>query len=74
MRANRTAAGARPQGRSRKTSGATASARNRTVGTPLPREIIEIEPQRRGYEYLMVGDQVVIVDPRSMEAVAILDV
>jgi hypothetical protein len=54
-----------------------------SVGTPVPRsvrivavprEIIEIEPQWRGYEYFMVGDQVVIVDPRSMEIVAVLDV
>ena len=56
---------------------------NLSVGTPVPRsvrivavprEIIEIEPQWRGYEYFMVGDQIVIVDPRSMEIVAVLDV
>ncbi len=40
----------------------------------VPREIIEIEPQWRGYEYFMVGDQIVIVDPRSMEIVAVLEV
>jgi hypothetical protein len=39
----------------------------------VPREIIEIEPQWRGYEFFMVGDQVVIVDPRSMEIVAIFN-
>jgi Protein of unknown function (DUF1236) len=53
-----------------------------TVGTAIPRsvrivavpqEIIEIEPTWRGYEYFMVGDQVVIVDPRSMEIVAVID-
>jgi hypothetical protein len=37
----------------------------------IPREIIEIEPRWRGYEFFMVGDQAVIVDPRSMEIVAI---
>ena len=56
---------------------------NLSVGTPVPRsvrivavprEIIEIEPQWRGYEYFMVGDQVVIVNPRTMEVVAVLDV
>jgi Protein of unknown function (DUF1236) len=40
----------------------------------VPREIVEIEPRWRGYDYFMVGDQVVIVDPRSMEIVAVLDV
>jgi hypothetical protein len=54
-----------------------------SVGTPVPRsvrivtvprEIIEIEPQWRGYEYFMVVDQVVIVNPRTMEIVAVVDV
>ena len=40
----------------------------------VPRQIIEIEPEWRGYEYFMVGDQIVIVNPRSMEIVAVLDV
>jgi hypothetical protein len=53
-----------------------------SVGTAVPRSvrfvavpstIIAIEPSWRGYDYFMVGDQVVIVDPRSMEIVAILD-
>jgi len=39
----------------------------------LPRTIVEIEPAWRGYQYFMIGDQIVIVDPRSMEIVAILD-
>jgi hypothetical protein len=39
----------------------------------LPNTIIAIEPAWRGYDYFMVGDQVVIVDPRSMEIVAIID-
>jgi hypothetical protein len=56
---------------------------NLSVGTAVPRSvhivavpqtIIEIQPTWRGYEYFMVGDQIVIVDPRSMEIVAILDV
>jgi hypothetical protein len=54
-----------------------------SVGTAVPRSvrivavpqtIIEIQPTWRGYEYFMVGDQIVIVDPRSMEIVAVLDV
>jgi len=53
-----------------------------SVGTAVPRSvrivavpqtIIEIQPAWRGYEYFMVGNQVVIVDPRSMEIVAVLD-
>jgi len=40
----------------------------------LPRTIVEIEPEWRGFEYFMIGDQMVIVDPRSMEIVAVVDV
>jgi uncharacterized protein DUF1236 len=40
---------------------------------PIPSHIVEIEPSWRGYEYFMVGDQIVIVDPRSMEIVAVVD-
>jgi hypothetical protein len=39
----------------------------------LPRTILEIEPAWRGFEYFMVGDEIVIVDPRSMEIVAIVE-
>src|ERR1700730_6789092 len=55
---------------------------NISVGTAVPRSvhivavpqtIIEIQPTWRGYEYFMVGDQIVIVDPRSMQIVAVLD-
>ncbi len=39
----------------------------------LPRTILEIEPAWRGFEYFMVGDEIVIIDPRSMEIVAIVE-
>jgi Protein of unknown function (DUF1236) len=39
----------------------------------LPQTIVEIEPAWRGFEYFMIGDQIVIVDPRSMEIVAIVE-
>jgi hypothetical protein len=39
----------------------------------LPRTIVEIEPAWRGFEYFMLGEQIVIVDPRSMEIVAIFE-
>jgi hypothetical protein len=41
--------------------------------TALPRTIVEIEPAWRGFEYFMIGDQIVIVDPRSMEIVAVVE-
>jgi hypothetical protein len=40
----------------------------------LPRTIVEIEPEWRGFEYFLIADQIVIVNPRSMEIVAIVDV
>jgi hypothetical protein len=40
---------------------------------PVPSTIVEIEPSWRGYDYFVVGDQIVIVDPRSMEIVAVID-
>jgi hypothetical protein len=40
---------------------------------PVPTKIVAIEPSWRGYDYFMVADQIVIVDPRSMEIVAIID-
>jgi Protein of unknown function (DUF1236) len=39
----------------------------------LPQTIVEIEPAWRGFEYFMVGNEIVIVDPRSLEIVAVID-
>jgi len=39
---------------------------------PLPTQIIEIEPTWRGYEYFLVGDQIIVVNPRTDEIVAVL--
>jgi Protein of unknown function (DUF1236) len=39
----------------------------------LPSKVIEIEPEWRGYEYFLVGDRMVIVNPRTMEIVAVVD-
>jgi hypothetical protein len=41
---------------------------------PLPTEIVTIYPEWRGYEFILVGEQIVVVDPRSFEIVAVLDV
>jgi hypothetical protein len=39
---------------------------------PLPIEVISIVPEYRGYEYILVGDEILIIDPRTLEIVAIL--
>jgi hypothetical protein len=54
-----------------------------SIGTPVPKTvklarvpstIIEIQPAWREYEYFLVGDQIVIVDPRNMHIIAVLAV
>jgi hypothetical protein len=40
---------------------------------PLPTEIVSIYPDWRGYEFILVRDQILVVDPRTFEIVAILD-
>lgn len=40
---------------------------------PLPRDVVVIYPEWRGYDYILVGDQIVILDPRTHEIVAILE-
>ena len=39
---------------------------------PLPAEIITIYPEWRGYEFFLVRDEIIVVDPRTLEIVAIL--
>jgi hypothetical protein len=39
---------------------------------PIPRDIVEIEPEWRGFEYFLVGDEIVVVDPATLEIVAVL--
>jgi hypothetical protein len=39
----------------------------------LPQTIVDIEPAWRGFEYFLIGDEIVIVDPRSLEIIAIID-
>ncbi len=38
----------------------------------LPREIVEVEPRWRPYEFILVGDEIVIVNPRNFEIVAVM--
>ena len=40
---------------------------------PLPSNIVTIYPQWRGYKYFLVRDQIVVVDPRTFEIVAVLE-
>ena len=39
---------------------------------PLPQEVYVIYPEWRGYNYIMVGDEIIVLDPRTHEIVAIL--
>jgi hypothetical protein len=40
---------------------------------PLPAEIVTIYPDWRGYEFILVKDQIVVVDPQTFEIVAVID-
>jgi Protein of unknown function (DUF1236) len=40
---------------------------------PLPAQVVEIYPEWRGFNYILVGDQIVVIDPGTHEIVAILD-
>ena len=57
---------------------------NISVGTVVPRSsvhfvavpapLIEIYPQWRGYDYFVVGEEIVIIDPRTLKIVAVIEV
>jgi hypothetical protein len=38
----------------------------------LPSEVVTIYPEWRGYEFFMVRDEIIVVDPRTLEIVAVL--
>jgi hypothetical protein len=40
----------------------------------LPEDIVTVVPEYRGFDYVVVGDQFLIIDPQSLEVVAILPV
>jgi hypothetical protein len=40
---------------------------------PLPREVVTIYPEWRGYEFVLVNGQIIVIDPRTFEIVAILE-
>ena len=39
---------------------------------PLPQEIVSIYPDWRGYEFFLVRDEIIVVDPRTLEIVDVL--
>ena len=45
----------------------------RSPSIRFPAEIVTIYPEWRGYEFFLVRDQIVVVDPRTLEIVAVLD-
>lgn len=40
---------------------------------PLPTDIVTIYPDWRGYQFFLVRDQIVVVNPRTLEIVAVLE-
>jgi len=40
---------------------------------PLPTEIVTIYPDWRGYEFILVNDQILVINPGTYEIVAVLD-
>src|SRR6266576_3617043 len=40
---------------------------------PLPAEIVTVYPQWRGYEYILVRDQILVIDTRTGEIVDVID-
>ena len=40
---------------------------------PLPTEVVTIYPEWRGFDYILVGDTIVVIDPATREIVAVLD-
>ena len=40
---------------------------------PLPVEVVEVYPEWRGYDYILVGDEILVIDPDSHEIIAVLE-
>jgi hypothetical protein len=38
----------------------------------LPEDVVEIVPQYQGFDYVIVGDNILIIDPDTMEIVDII--
>jgi hypothetical protein len=40
----------------------------------VPATIVRIHPQWKGYRYFVYNDEIIIVEPRTLRIVAVLDV
>jgi hypothetical protein len=40
---------------------------------PLPAEVVTVYPEWRGYEFVLVNNQIIVIDPRTFEIVAVID-
>ncbi|MFZ2160264.1 MAG: DUF1236 domain-containing protein [Bradyrhizobium sp.] len=40
---------------------------------PLPARVVTIYPEWRGYEFILVNEQILVINPRTLEIVAILE-
>ena len=40
---------------------------------PLPVEVVDVYPEWRGFDYILVGDEILVIDPGTHEIVAILE-
>lgn len=40
---------------------------------PLPAEIVTVYPDWRGYDFILVNDQIIVINPSSYEIIAVID-
>ncbi len=40
---------------------------------PLPVDVIAIYPEWRGYDYILIGDEILVINPRTHEIVAVIE-
>jgi Protein of unknown function (DUF1236) len=40
---------------------------------PLPAEVVTIYPEWRGYDFVLVNEQILVIDPQTFEIVAVID-
>ena len=40
---------------------------------PLPVEVVDIYPEWRGYDYILIGDEIIVINPRTHLIIAVLE-
>jgi hypothetical protein len=40
---------------------------------PLPAEVVTVYPEWRGYEFVLVNNQIIVINPRTLEIVDVID-